>query len=121
MHVSGTSTLGGEKRRSRQQMTGSALRVTHVIHELHPGGAEQVLVDLAAAFPDVHVDLSVLSLMPTEGQQYAERLRQIGVPVTTLSLPSRWDPRGISRAVDAVAATAPQVVHTHMKHADLLG
>ena len=97
------------------------LRVTHVIHELHPGGAEQVLVDLAAAFPQAGVDLQVLSLMPTEGQAYADGLRTLGVPLSTLDLPSRWDPRGLRSAVAAVAATRPDVVHTHMKHADLVG
>jgi len=97
------------------------IRVTHVIHELHPGGAEQVLVDLAAAFPRFGVDLEVLSLMPTEGHSYADGLRRLGVPISTLALPSRWDPRGLRRAVDALAATRPDVVHTHMKHADLVG
>ncbi|MDQ1632423.1 MAG: hypothetical protein QOC80_2395 [Frankiaceae bacterium] len=99
----------------------SQLRVTHVIHELHPGGAEQVLVDLAAAFPEAGVELSVLSLMPTEGQAYADRLRSLGVPVSSLDLPNRWDPRGLRRAVDALGATRPDVVHAHMKHADLVG
>ncbi len=100
---------------------GDRLRVTHVIHELHPGGAEQVLVDLAAAFPEAGVDLQVLSLMPTEGQAYADGLRELGVPLSTLDLPSRWDARGLRAAVAAVAATRPDVVHTHMKHADLVG
>lgn len=99
----------------------SQVRVTHVIHELHPGGAEQVLVDLAAAFPEVGVELSVLSLMPTEGQAYADRLRDLGVPLSSLELSSRWDPRGLRRAVDALTATRPDVVHAHMKHADLVG
>jgi glycosyltransferase involved in cell wall biosynthesis len=97
------------------------LRVTHVIHELHPGGAEQVLVDLATAFPGAGVDLQVLSLMPTDGQAYADGLRALGVPLSTLDLPSRWDVRGLRSAVAAVAATRPDVIHTHMKHADLVG
>lgn len=102
-------------------MTRRRLRVTHVIHELHPGGAEQVLADLAAALPEVDVDLSVLSLMQAEGQAYTDRLRALGIPVSSLSLPSRWDPRGLRRAVGALAATRPDLIHTHMKHADLVG
>src|SRR4051794_18664681 len=59
--------------------------------------------------------------MPTEGQAYADGLRALGVPLSTLDLPSRWDARGLRTAVAAVAATRPDVVHTHMKHADLVG
>ncbi len=102
-------------------MANRRMRVTHVIHELGPGGAEQVLVDLCEACSAVAVDVNVLSLMPLEGHAYPARLREHGVSVSSLSLPSRWDIRGLRRAVAAIADTQPDVIHTHMKHADLLG
>jgi glycosyltransferase involved in cell wall biosynthesis len=108
-------TLGGERVSDRQ------LRVAHLIHGLGPGGAEQVLLTLADNAPSVGVQLSVMSLMPTAGHLHPERLRARGVPVSTLRLSSRWDARGLHRAVSAVAAQRPDLIHTHMKHADLVG
>src|SRR5487761_2769316 len=102
-------------------MPAATIRVTQIIHGLGPGGAEQALVDLCTAFPGVSVEASVVSLMPIEGHDYAMQLRRRGVAVHTTSLPSRWDVRGLKRAVAVVRDTAPDVVHTHMKHADFLG
>ncbi len=102
-------------------MTERQLSVAHLIHGLGPGGAEQVLLTLANAAPSVDMRLSVVSLMPTAGHLHPERLRARGVPVSTLRLASRWDARGLRRAVDVVAAQRPDVIHTHMKHADLVG
>jgi glycosyltransferase involved in cell wall biosynthesis len=97
------------------------MRVTHVIHGLGSGGAEQVLVDLCGALGGLDVAVSVLSLMPLEGHGYAGSLRQQGIDVSTLALPSRWDIRGLRQVVTAIAQTSPDLIHTHMKHADLLG
>jgi glycosyltransferase involved in cell wall biosynthesis len=100
---------------------GGTLRVCHVIHSLRAGGAEHLLLTLAEAGPEVGLDVSVLSLMPTEGVLYAQRLRELGTTVRTLELPTRWDPRGLQRGVRTIRELQPQVVHTHLKHADLIG
>ncbi len=42
------------------------LRVTHVIHSLGPGGAENVLVELAAAAPSAGIELQVVGLSPVD-------------------------------------------------------
>ncbi len=97
------------------------IHVCHVIHELGPGGAEHVLVDLAEAAPSAGLRVSVLSLAPLGDHPYPRRLRDLGVAVTALDLTNRWDPRGLARGVAAVRALAPDVVHTHLKHADLVG
>lgn len=97
------------------------MRVCHVIHNLQPGGAEDLLVDLAVVAPTAGIELSVLSLLPVAGQRHAERLLALGVPVASLDLRSRWTPRALPAGVAAVAATGPAVVHTHLKHADLVG
>lgn len=100
---------------------GAPLRVCHVIHDLGPGGAEQVLVELATAAPSAGMALSVLSLLPVEGSHRAHELRRLGAHVGSLGLPGRWDPRAVAAAVPAVRSAGPDVVHTHLKHADLVG
>lgn len=97
------------------------VRVCHVIHDLGPGGAEQVLVELAAVASSAGLAMSVLSLMPADSEHRTRELRRLGVPVRSLGLPGRWDPRALGGAVPVLRAARPDVVHTHLKHADLVG
>jgi glycosyltransferase involved in cell wall biosynthesis len=96
------------------------LRVAHLIHSLGPGGAETVLVELADAADAAGLELVVIALSPTERPVHAASLRAYGVPVVELDLP-RWDPRAITRTRRILKELRPAVVHTHLKHADLVG
>ncbi|MFQ5947967.1 MAG: glycosyltransferase family 4 protein [Acidimicrobiia bacterium] len=97
------------------------MKVCHLIHELGPGGAEHVLLHLARAAPEAGLELSVVSPMPFAGHDYPGRLRALGVEVRSLDLATRWDPRGLRLGRAAVADLGPDVIHTHLKHADLIG
>lgn len=97
----------------------SAVRVCHVLHTLGPGGAQDLLVGLADAAPTAGLTVQVLSLTPTTGQVLADRLAAAGVSVASLELAGRWDPRGLARTRRVLAGWAPDVVHTHGKHADI--
>jgi glycosyltransferase involved in cell wall biosynthesis len=96
------------------------VRVCHLIHELGPGGAEHVLVDLARVAPAAGIEMRVLSLMPLGDHRYPQILRDLGVGVDSLELPSRWDPRGLRRAVRLLRPDPPDLLHSHLKHADLV-
>ena len=54
------------------------MRVCHLIHELGPGGAEHVLVDLARVAPAAGIEMRVLSLMPLGEHRYPRLLRDSG-------------------------------------------
>jgi glycosyltransferase involved in cell wall biosynthesis len=97
------------------------VRVCHLIHSLGPGGAEQVLVDLGRVSADVGMQMSVLSLSVGDDAGHIRALRDAGVEVESLGLSSRWDPRAFPRALDLVQRFRPDIVHTHLKHADLVG
>lgn len=96
------------------------LRVCHLIHDLGPGGAEHVLVDLARVAAPAGFDLSVVSMMPLTGLRYPEVLRELGVAVRSLDLGAWWDPRGPGRLRRLLADLDPQVLHSHLKHADVV-
>ena len=99
----------------------AVVRACHLIHDLGTGGAEHVLVDLARVAEEAGIELSVVSMMPLTGRHYPEMLRDLGVPVHSLGLPSRWDPRGPGRLTALLGPAPPDVLHSHLKHADLVG
>jgi glycosyltransferase involved in cell wall biosynthesis len=107
--------------RSRTLTPTRQLRVCHLIHSLRDGGAEHLLVTLSEVAAAVGLRISVVSLMPDEGLRFGQQLRRSGVEVRTVGLRSRWDPRGLPRAARLIRQLHPDVVHTHMKHADLVG
>ena len=97
------------------------LRVHALINELGFGGAETMLVDLAAAAPGLDLDLSVSYLHAGESQATAERLRAEGVDPVLVPF-RRLASVASHRAVRArIAATRPHVVHTHLRTADIVG
>lgn len=96
------------------------LRVCHVTHDLGDGGAERLLIELAATAPAVGVALSVVTLMPTDGQRHAAMLKDLGVRVDSLGLAHQWDPRAFRRGVQVIARHQPAVIHSHQKQADLV-
>lgn len=104
-------------------MTGrpSPLRVCHVIHDLRRGGAEHLLLELAELAPAVGLEMTVLSLMAEGSGAVAGSLKAAGVEVGTLGLRTRWDPRAARRAVRILRRWRPDVVHTHLRHADIVG
>jgi glycosyltransferase involved in cell wall biosynthesis len=96
------------------------LRVTHVITGLGTGGAEIMLDRLLRALPDVGVQSQVICLAG-EGP-IAASIRAKHVPLQVLGLPT--GPSALTqlpRLARLLSDGAPQVVHTWMYHADLLG
>jgi glycosyltransferase involved in cell wall biosynthesis len=96
-----------------------ALHVTHVITDLGRGGAEAVLINVVAGTRPHGVRHSVVSL--TDRGVYAAALEAEGVPVTSLGMrPGVPDPRALSRLVQQLRRTRPDVIQSWMYHSDLL-
>lgn len=95
--------------------------MAHLIHSLEPGGAEALLVDLARVAPEAGLEIAVMPLVRTVDERYVRALRGLGVPVLGLDLPSRWDPRAFGAALRRLRGWGPDVLHSHLKHADLVG
>lgn len=94
------------------------MNVLHVITNLDDGGAQTVLLRLAAA--DAGDSHAVVSL--TDEGLFGARLAAAGVRVGAVGLPrGRVTVAGFTRLVRAVRAARPDVVQTWMYHADLLG
>ena len=97
------------------------LRVLALIDSLAWGGAEMLLADFAAGGADVGIALEVAYLRSCGGDPSAARLRGRGLEPTLVPIRGLLH-RSARRAVCRhVARVAPQIVHTHLQYADVLG
>lgn len=95
-------------------------RICLVITGLSTGGAEMMLLKLLQSMDRVRFTPEVVSLS-TLGE-IGPRLQAMGIPVLALGMrPGRPDARRFWALVRHLRKSAPDVVHTWMYHADLLG
>ena len=101
-------------------MTGSApRRVLLVSTSLMTAGAQVQVLLLASALTERGHAVAVASLRDPEA--YEEAFARIGVPVTGLGMRRGVpDPRAIARLAGLVRRWRPDIVHSHMVHANLL-
>jgi len=97
------------------------LKIAHIVPNLHPGGPEIGLVDLATVARDAGLELAVVALTSTADTTQVAALRRLGVPVAELGM-APWDPRVAAQTVRALRQLGGvQVVHTHLPQADVVG
>jgi glycosyltransferase involved in cell wall biosynthesis len=96
------------------------VRVAHVIHSLGAGGAETVLEHLAPAARAASIDIVVVGLSDAADNRTALRLREAGVTVHELHR-GRYDLTAVVTLARLLRSERVDVVHTHLKHADVVG
>jgi len=90
-----------------------------IITSLAYGGAETQLVQLARRLTSRGWNVRVVSMIPP--QAFVEEFEQAGIPVFSLDMRRGVpDPRAIFRLAAILRRERPQVVHSHMVHANLL-
>jgi len=83
------------------------------------GGAETQLVHLATRLKSRGWKVGVVSLMPPKA--YVEDLEAAGIPVFSLGIRRKFpDPRPILRLARIIRNWQPDIVHSHMVHANIL-
>jgi len=105
-------------------------RVVLLTTTLDPGGAEGQVFRLALELHRRGWEPAVISLLPQQRGAglparppagNADALKEAGVPVFSLGMrPGRPDPRGLIRLALLLSRLRPQVLHSHMFHANLL-
>jgi len=95
------------------------VNVIFIITGLAYGGAETQLVNLAIKLKERGWDVQVVSMLPP--QAYINELKSSNIPVESLNINrDKPDPRGIFRLAKIIWRERPQIVHSHMIHANLL-
>lgn len=99
------------------------MRVVHVIKATGIAGAENHLIELLAGLRARGVDARLLLLAAPDGSGagFAEALTLRGVPVTQVTIRGHLDPLLLRRLRRALRDLQPDVVHTHLFHADTYG
>ncbi len=83
------------------------------------GGAETQLMCLAARLKARGWEVQVVSLLAPRA--YAEELKAAGIPVASLSIHNKLpNPCPLFRLAQLIRAWRPQILHSHMVHANLL-
>lgn len=101
-------------------MTARRMRIAHVIHSLGAGGAEAVLTELVTPAREAGMDLLVVGLSDAEDDRAAVSLRAVGAPVHELHA-GRYDLRAAVAVREVLLREHVDLVHTHLKHADVIG
>jgi glycosyltransferase involved in cell wall biosynthesis len=95
-------------------------RILHVISGLGVGGAETALLRLLERLDRSRFRCTVVSM--TSVGVIGEQIGRLGLPVHALGMRrGSPDPRYLAPLVRLVRRERPQIVHTWMYHADLLG
>lgn len=100
-------------------MINSHLRVLFIITSLAYGGAETQLMRVALRLKARGWDVHVVSMTPPRA--YVQELESAGIPVVSLDIKRKLpDPRPVIRLARLIRDWRPDVVHSHMVHANLL-
>jgi len=93
--------------------------VLFLITGLSYGGAETQLVNLATKIKYRGWDVRVVSMLPPKA--FVEELKNADIPLATLNMRRGVaDPRAVFRLLKILREWKPDIVHSHMVHANLL-
>lgn len=106
-------------------MTADRLTVAQVIHSLGSGGAEALLVELARVAPSAGIRLVVVGLSDAQSEAGVDNrvvplLRELGATVIEMHT-ARYDLAAAYKLAKLLRAENVDIVHTHLKHADVVG
>jgi glycosyltransferase involved in cell wall biosynthesis len=94
------------------------IRVLYVINNLGVGGAEHVLLDLAASLDRAQFRPLVIAI--GDDLALAPRFRELGVPVESLGIEFKADPRTVSLLSAKCRAFRPEILHGFLWRANIL-
>ncbi|MCH7584925.1 MAG: glycosyltransferase family 4 protein [Acidobacteria bacterium] len=102
-------------------MSERRIKVLFLIDSLGPGGAERLMVDLLPRLREIGVDSEVVAIQERHGNPVADDLRKVGVSVSTIGIERLRERGALARVMAAVQDTSPDVIHTQLEVADILG
>src|SRR5688500_11587452 len=99
----------------------SPLRVLIIVDDLRVSGAQRAIAEEARGLDRRHVQPSIIARAARPGPSRGPAIAACGVPISLLPGQGLMDPRRISRLSDRIKRMRPQVGHTHLTYANVLG
>lgn len=99
------------------------MRVVHIIKVVRVAGAEQHLLTLLEGLRATHIDAQILLLVEPSNpmESYVQAAGERGIPVERIVIRRHLDVSLHYRLWRKLKAMQPDIVHTHLLHADLFG
>jgi len=97
------------------------LRVVHIHRLRGVGGSERHLLTLLPALRSCGIEATFVGLDDADPEPFYAQLDKLAVPYTRLPAPRDIDPQLAYRLRRAIGAFRPEIVHTHLVHADVYG
>src|SRR5262245_29864875 len=98
------------------------MKVTHVSAAKGIAGSEGHLLKLLPALKAAGIDVDMVVLgRADKSAEFVDQMQALGVPVTWLSLTRHLSAGIIARLVRHFQHVHPDIVHTHLIHADIYG
>ncbi|HEU4680796.1 MAG TPA: glycosyltransferase [Gemmatimonadales bacterium] len=95
------------------------MRVLLLSTSMGMGGADQQILSVAETLRNRDWDARIVSLTPLGPMGL--QASQLGIPTSSLGMPRGIpDPRGVMRLIHMVRSWRPQILHSHMVHANLM-
>jgi glycosyltransferase involved in cell wall biosynthesis len=111
------SVGSGAVRRQPEQR----LRVLVIVDDLRVSGAQRQIAEEARVLDRDRVALSIVALAAPPGPSLAPHIAASGVPIGVLPGTGILDPRRLARLVRLMRRMRPDVVHTQLSYANILG
>src|SRR5260370_39079645 len=97
------------------------MRVVLVIDDLRIAGAQRVIAQEARAIHPRRVAFNVVALAPDPDASFTPELRAMGVDVRHVPGRGLHDLMRVSALSEMIRRLSPDVVHTHLTYANILG
>lgn len=97
------------------------MKIMHVIPSLTRGGAERLLLIICKGLADIDANVRVKVLALFDSLELLGQFTAAGIDVECLRLPRRGMIPKLSAVHAAIGRWRPDIVHTHLNHADRYG
>lgn len=97
------------------------MKVLHVQRVKGIGGSERHLLALLPALADAGFEVNMCVAATGQAEDFVARLRELGIPHHVVAAGADLSPPLVAALTRRIRAESPDLVHTHLVHADLHG